>query len=229
MRWWLILLVATAAQAATLTIPMETLSATNQRLVRAVLTHCTLHQQPAPRKFTGRLEDFIFLLDTPGACAVLADQCELVSYRPVITPEGRLIATNQQGAVGWLELIDCRPTRRVYYIEGAQSGAFTARGQGVVVVNFRQIGPTELEYTGDLFVRLDNPVAAVLMHLFIAFVRRAVDKSFTEVMNLPVGLTQLALDQPALLRSVIQQVPVEDYKRLLPLDQQLAEQATAAQ
>ena len=221
--WWLILFFATAVQAAPLRIPLETLSVTNQRLVCAVLAHCTLHQQPPPRKFSGRLEDFTFLLDNPGACSVLADQCELISYRPVILPSGRLVATNQEGAVGWLELIDCRPDRRVYYIEGAQSGSFTARGQGVVVINFRQIGPTELEYSGELFVRLDNAIAAVLTRLFIAFVRRAVDQSFMEVMALPTGLTQIALRQPALLRSVIQQVPAADYLRLRPLEQQLAD------
>ena len=221
--WWLILFTVSAVQAAPLSIPLETLSATNQRLVHAVLTHCTLHQQPAVRKFAGRLEDFIFLLDNAGACAVLADQCELVSYRPVITPEGRLIATNQEGTVGWLELIDCRPNCRVYYVEGAQSGSFTARGQAVVVVNFRQIGPTEIEYSGELFVRLDNAFAAVLIRLFMAFVRRAVDQSFGEVMALPAGLTQLALDQPAFVRTVIQAVPVADYVRLRPWEQRLAE------
>ena len=224
-RWWLLFFAVSAVQAAPLTLPLETLSVTNQRLVRAVLAHCTLHQQPAARKFAGRLEDFTFLLDNAGACAVLADQCELVSYRPVITPEGRLIATNQQGAVGWLELIDCRPNRRVYYVEGAQSGSFTARGQAVVVIHYHQIGLTEIEYSGELFVRLDNAFAAVLMRLFMAFVRRAVNQSFGEVMALPAGLAQLALDQPAFVRAIIQAVPVADYIRLRPWEQRLGESA----
>ena len=226
MRWWWLIFISIAAvQAAPVSLPLDTLSVTNQRLVRAVLTHCTLHQQPATRKIAGRLADFVFLLDNAGACAALADQCELVSYRPVITPEGRLIATNQEGTVGWLELVDCRPDRRIYYVEGAQSGSFTARGQAVVVVNFRQTGPTEIEYSGELFVRLDNAFAAVLMRLFMAFVRRAVDQSFGEVMALPAGLTQLALDQPALIRALIQAVPVADYIRLQPWEQRLGESA----
>ena len=221
-HWWILFFTAASLQAAPLTVPLETMSATNQRLVRAVLAHCTLHRQPAPRQFAGRIEDFTFLLDNLGACAALAYQCGLANYRPVSLPSGRLVATNQQESVGWLELIDCRPNSRVYYLEGAQSGSFTARGQAVVVVSYRQTGPNQLEYTGELFVRLDNALAAILTRMFIAFVRRAVDRSFDDVICLPAGLTQLALEQPALLRAVIQQLPAEDYERLLPLDQRLA-------
>ena len=220
-HWWIFIFAAAVVQAAPLTIPLETMSVTNQQLVRAVLGHCTLHRQPPPRKLAGRVADFTFFLDNLGACAALANQCELVSYRPLVTPEGRLVATNQQGSVGWLELIDCGPDHRVYYIEGAQSGPFTARGRGVVVIHYRQTAPAELEYTGELFVRLDNALAAVLTHLFIAFVRHAVDQSFTEVMSLPDGFTQLALRQPALLHGVIQDLPPPDAEQLRPLDQRL--------
>ena len=224
-RWWILIFAVTSLQAAPLSIPLETMTATNQRLVRAVLAHCALHRHPSPCKFAGRIEDFTFLLDNLGGCVALVNQCGLASYRPLVTPEGRLIATNQDGTVGWLELIDCRPNRRVYYIEGAQSGPFTARGRGVVVVDFQQTGPSELEYTGELFVRLDNAFAAVLTRLFIAFVRHEVDLSFVEVMCLPAGLTQLATDQPALLRGVIQQLSAEDYGQVLPLDRRLLDLA----
>jgi len=224
-NWWILIFAATSLQAAPLNVPLETMSVKNQRLVRAVLTHCTLHRQPAPHRFTGRIEDFTFLLDNLGACAVLAHQCGLLSYKPAVMPDGRLVADNQQGAAGWLELIDCRPNRRVYYLEGAQSGNFTARGQAVVVVSYRQIGPTEMEYTGELFVRLDNALAAVLTHLFIAFVRHEVDQTFDDVMCVPTGLAQLALEHPSLLCDQIQQLPAEDYLRLLPFDQRLANPA----
>lgn len=222
MRWALILFWAVApVWAAPLRIPLELLTPANQALVRPVTLHYTLHRQYPPRRFTGQLADFEFMLDNLGACSILAEQAGMLDYRPALLPDGRLVADNHTDVAGWLLPVFCGPNRRIYYVEGAQRGVVTARGRGVVVVDFRQVTPTEIEYTGQLFVRTDNPVAAALAHVFYIFLRQAVDQNFVLVMRQPILFTRMATKHPAVLHQLIQQLAGEDYRLLAAFDQRL--------
>ena len=222
MRWALVLfLVITPAWAESVQIPLELMTPANQLLVRPVTTHYTLHRQYAPRRFTGQLADFEFLMDNLGACSILAEQAGMLDYRPILLPDGRLAADNHTDVAGWLLPVFCGANQRIYYVEGAQRGVVTARGRGVVVVDFRQVTPTEIEYSGQLFVRTDNPVAAALAHVFYIFLRQAVDQNFELVMRQPILFTRMAAKQPAVLHQLIQQLAAEDYRLLFAFDQRL--------
>ena len=218
----MLILAVTSAEAEPVRVPLAEMTTENATLARPVMEHCTLHRQYAPRRFSGRLEDFEFMFDNMEACSALGVATGVVDYRPTTMPDGRLVADNHHGAAGWLIQVLCVPGRRVYYVEGAQRGVVTARGRGVVVVDFRQVTPTEIEYSGQLFVRADNPVAAILAHVFYIFLRNAVDQNFADVMQQPIFFARLALKQPAVFRQLIQQLPAEDYRLLLPFDQRLA-------
>ena len=220
MRWVLVLfLVVTPAWAESVQIPLELLTPANQLLVQPVTTHYTLHRQYAPRRFTGQLADFEFLMDNLGACSILAEQAGMLDYRPILLPDGRLAADNHTDVAGWLLPVFCGANRRIYYVEGAQRGVVTARGRGVVVVDFWQVTPTEIEYSGQLFVRTDNPVAAMLAHVFYIFLRQAVDQNFELVMRQPILFTRMAAKQPAVLHQLIQLLTAEDYRLLVAFDQ----------
>ena len=222
MRWVLVLfLVVTPAWAESVQIPLELLTPANQLLVQPVTTHYTLHRQYAPRRFTGQLADFEFLMDNLGACSILAEQAGMLDYRPILLPDGRLAADNHTDVAGWLLPVFCGANRRIYYVEGAQRGVVTARGRGVVVVDFWQVTPTEIEYSGQLFVRTDNPVAAMLAHVFYIFLRQAVDQNFELVMRQPILFTRMAVKQPAVLHQLIQLLTAEDYRLLVSFDQHL--------
>jgi len=220
MRWVLVLFfIITPAWAESVQIPLELLTPANQVLVQPVTTHYTLHRQYAPRRFTGQLADFEFLMDNLGACSILAEQAGMLDYRPILLPDGRLMADNHTDVAGWLLPVFCGANRRIYYVEGAQRGVVTARGRGVVVVDFWQVTPTEIEYSGQLFVRTDNPVAAMLAHVFYIFLRQAVDQNFELVMRQPILFTRMAAKQPAVLHQLIQLLTAEDYRLLVPFDQ----------
>ena len=222
MRWVLALFfVITPAWAESVQIPLELLTPANQVLVQPVTTHYTLHRQYAPRRFTGQLADFEFLMDNLGACSILAEQAGMLDYRPILLPDGRLMADNHTDVAGWLLPVFCGANRRIYYVEGAQRGVVTARGRGVVVVDFWQVTPTEIEYSGQLFVRTDNPVAAMLAHVFYIFLRQAVDQNFELVMRQPILFTRMAAKQPAVLHQLIQLLTAEDYRLLVSFDQHL--------
>ena len=224
MRWtWILFLAITPVWAAPpVRIPLELMTPANQALVQPVTTHYTLHRQYPARRFTGQLADFEFMLDNLEVCSMLAEQAGMLDYRPILMPDGRLVADNHSDVAGWLLPVFCWENRRIYYVEGAQRGVVTARGRGVVVVDFQQVTPTEIEYSGQLFVRTDNPVAAVLAHVFYIFLRQAVDQNFELVMRQPILFTHLAAKHPAVLRQLIQQLTAEDYRRLAAFDQRLA-------
>ena len=131
MRWALILFwAATPVWASPLPVPLELLTPANQALVQPVTSHHTLHRQYPPRRFTGQLADFEFLLDNLEACSMLAQQAGMLEYRPITMPDGRLMADNHADVAGWLLPVFCGLNRRIYYVEGAQRGVVTARGRG---------------------------------------------------------------------------------------------------
>jgi len=223
LRWALILFLAVVpVWAVPIRVPLELLTPANQELVRPVTAHFTLHRQYPPRRFTGHLADFEFLMDHLEVCSMLAQQAGMLEYRPIMQPDGRLVADNHADVDGWLLPVFCGLNRRIYYVEGAQRGVVTARGRGVVVVDFQQVTPTEIEYSGQLFVRADNPVAAALAHVFYIFLRHAVDQNFELVMRQPILFTRMAAKQPAVLRQLIQLLAGEDYRFLVGFDYCLA-------
>ncbi len=224
MSWaWIVILAAAPVLAEPLLpIPLELMTPANQALVQPVTMHYTLRRQYPPRRFIGQLADFEFMLDNLAACSMLAEQAGMLEYRPVTMPDGRLVADNHSDVAGWLLPVFCGENRRIYYVEGAQRGVVTARGRGVVVVDFQQVTPMEIEYSGQLYVRTDNLVAAALAHVFYIFLRQAVDQNFSLVMRQPILFTHLAAKHSAVLRQLIQQLTTEDYQRLAAFDQHLA-------
>ncbi|MEI6083339.1 MAG: hypothetical protein WCS70_03460 [Verrucomicrobiota bacterium] len=192
------------------------MSATNQAMVRPVLERPTFHRDYATRRFLGRQEHFEYLLDHMDACSALSEHAGLINYRAVAQPDGRLYAENTEKAAGFLALVGCAPNERVYYMEGTQRGLFTAKGCGVIVVKYSQVTPDEMEFSGRLYVRIENSVVATLARVFFIFAKGAVDRNFNLVMRQPIDLTQLASGFPKELNEVIQQLPAADYPLVEP-------------
>lgn len=188
------------------------LSETNQALVRPVVQHPTLQREYPPRRFLGRKEHLEFLLDHMDACSALSERAGLIDYRAIAQPDGRLYAENKEQAAGFLALVGCAEGRRVFYMEGTQKGLFTAKGCGVIVLDYEQVTPTELELRGRLYVRIENGVVATLAKMFSIFVHGAVDRNYRFVIAQPIDLTQLATAFPKELAAFIRSLPAEDYR-----------------
>jgi len=197
-------------------VAVEGMTATNQSLVLPVIENPTLRREYAPRRFLGRLDHFEYLLDHMDACSALSEHAGLINYRAVAQPDGRLYAENTEKAAGFLALVGCNANERVYYMEGTQKGMFTAKGCGVIVVRYSQVTPSEIEYTGHLFVRIENSVVATLAKMFFVFVKGAVDRNFDLVMRQPIDLTQLASGFPKEMGELIERLPAGDYRLVEP-------------
>lgn len=206
-------------------LPIECMSVSNQELVAAVAEHCTLHRVVPPQRFRGQVDNFHFMLSHMELSGVLAERAGMISYRPKMSPDGRLAADNNQEAAGFLLEAYCGENRLIYYVEGTDKGSLAATGRGVVVVNFKQVTPTEVEYSGEVFVRIENGLAATLARMFFVFLKKTVDQHFAHIMRQPINLTQLITDNPKSLQTIIEESKVEDYQILSPLEPLLREPA----
>ena len=208
----LALLAATATN-----VPLTAMTRENHALVQPVAEHHNLRRQYAARWFRGRPEHFEFLMDHMVACSVLAQALGLIAYRAAEETPGRLFADDGAGAQGYLQQVYRAPGKRIYFVEGTQRGRLSAWGRGVVVVRYAPCAPDAIEYSGSMYVKNDNRVAAALAEMCFMFVGGTVDRHFDHVMWQPITLSGLALDDPARLRHCIERMSAEDRQLLAPL------------
>lgn len=206
-------------------IPFDALSVSNRMLVRSVTDHYTLRREYQPRRFRARTNDFAYLMDNMDVCSVLAQKVGLIRYRATKDGQGRLFADDRDGAAGYMVRAFGGDGKRVYYVEGTQRGLFEVHGRGAVVLDYTRHEPDVVEYTGALFVKVDNVVVAALTQLFSMFLRRTVDEQFEHVLRQPIVLSTRALSKPQQLLDQISEMPESDRKLLTTFAEQLREAA----
>jgi hypothetical protein len=202
-------------------IPLPAMTESNRALVQPVVEQYTLRRDYPAKSFHGRREQFEFLMDHFVACAALSETLGLIRYRVVDDGPDRVVGDDGAGGRGHIQQVYCAEGRRMYFVDGSQQGLFQARGSGVVLVQFTQTTPDTIEYTGQMLVRIDNPIVATLAQVFFAFVKGAVDWHFNHIISQPVNLSDLSLSNPAMVRRCIQQMPAEDYRQLAPFAESL--------
>ncbi len=202
-------------------IPFDSLTETNRALVKAVTDHYTLRREYPAQRIKARAAHLLFLMDHMEACSILAHKTKLITYRARTDDTGRIWADNHEGSKGFILPVHASDGKRVYYVAGSQRGLFEARGRGVAVVDYQVVDADTIEYTGQLFVKVDNAVLAALAQVFQMFVTGQVDKNFEHVMRHPIQLSRWALEDPPKLRDAIRGLPAEDQRQLTPFQAML--------
>lgn len=202
-------------------IPFGSLSETNRALVRAVTDHYTLRCEYGARTLAARTDQFEFLMSNMAATSALAQKGGLILYRVEPDTDGRMHADDREGADGWMLRMFTCSTQCVYYVEGQQRGIFQVRGRGVAVVDFKAAADGKIEYTGALFVKVDNRALAALAQVFSIFVRSTVDRQFDNVLRLPIALGEAASANPEKLLCQIEEMHEADRKLLAPLTEMI--------
>ncbi len=198
-------------------VPLAAMTESNRALVRPVLERYTLRRQYPPRLFRGRTDHFQFLMDHIAACSLLAQSLGLIVYRAVEEEPGRTFADDRIGAQGYIQQVYRSDGQRIFYVEGMQRGVFDVGGRGVAVVRYKQCAPDAIEYTGSMFVKIDNRIVAAFAEVFYVFVKGTVDRHFDGLMWQPIRLSGMALDEPATLQRRMAEMPAKDYAPLVPL------------
>jgi hypothetical protein len=191
-------------------VNLAELAPAQRALAAGVLADVTLQREYPPRRFAGEARHFAWLLDDMVACSTLAHHLGYIQYRVTVDDRGRAWADNREGARGTLTAIHAAAGKRVFYVEGVREGLFEARGRGVTVVDFQQVRPVEMEYRAAAFVRVDNPILAVLARMFRIFLTSTVDDNFGQVLANPIRISELAQRDPAQLRALIVALPPAD-------------------
>ncbi|MDW8343815.1 MAG: hypothetical protein RMM51_04910 [Verrucomicrobiae bacterium] len=190
-------------------IPFDQLSGSERALVKSVTDHATLRRVYPPRRFTGRLEHFDFLMRNMVATSLLAEQLGLIRYHATWDDQGRVWADNRLGARGFMQKLHAEQGRYLYYVAGTQRGLFEAHGRGVTLVEAHEPSPQLVEYRATIWVKVDNAVLDVLTRVFQLFLQGAVDRNFAHVMRHPVTVAQLATTETDRVRSAIERLSPE--------------------
>ena len=209
-------------------IPFAAMTESNRALVRGVTDHYTLRREYGAREFHARVEQFTWLMDHIEACSVLAQSLGYIRYRAARDDKGRVFADNREGASGFLMQVAATDSKRAYFVEGSQRGLLTVRGRGVAVVDFAQTNADTIEYTGALFVKVDNIVLAALAQLFSVFVHRTVDHHFEHLLKHPIAVSTMAMTNTPALLERIEAVPSEERALVKPFAELLRRQTNAA-
>jgi hypothetical protein len=186
------------------------MSERDRALARSVTDHYTLRREYPTTTFNARRQHFEWLMDQMDAWSILAHAARLITYKATRDKQGRIFADNQEGSSGFLQQLAATDGERAYYVEGAQRGVFHAKGRGVVLVKFNQKPPDMIEYSGVLFIKVDNAVLAALAQLFQVFLRDTVDRNFYHVMRHPIALSSMALREPDKVRKLITSMTAKD-------------------
>lgn len=218
--------VADTNVAATL-IPFDAMTASNRLLVCGVTDHYTLRREYSVQRFAARKEQLEFLMDHLDACSTLAQSFALITYRATQGNQGRVYADDHEGAAGYILQALKAGNKRVYYVEGYEHGIFNVNGRGVAVVDFAEPKPNTIDYTGTMFVKVDNVVLAALTQLFSIFLRGIVDHHYKHVMEHPIVLSKMAFENPQRMLTHIEAMPKEDHALLLPFAEMLRSQPVA--
>jgi hypothetical protein len=197
-------------------IPFDAMTETNRLLVRGVTDHYTLRREYAVTEFTARLGPLEFLVDHMDACSVLAQSVGLIRYRATRDGDDRIVADDHEGAAGYILETLRHGGKRVYYLAGSERGLFDVSGRAVAVVEFSQPKPDTIDYTGAMFIKVDNIVMAALTQLFSLFLRSTVDDHYQHVLGNPIVLSQIAYKDPRSLLTRIEAMPPADRQLLAP-------------
>jgi len=208
-------------------IPFNAMTPGNRLLVCGVTDHYTLRREYPVQRFAARKDQLEFLMDHLDACSTLAQSFALITYRATQGAQGRIYADDHEGATGYILQALKVGNKRVYYVEGNEHGIFDVSGRGVAVIDFVQPKPGTIDYTGAMFVKVDNVVLAALTQLFSMFLRGTVDHHYKHVMEHPIVLSKMAYENPQAMLARIEAMPKEDRTLLQPFAEMLQSQSVA--
>ncbi|MBM3890029.1 MAG: hypothetical protein FJ388_13010 [Verrucomicrobia bacterium] len=204
-------------------IPLDRLDAAARARVGKVVPGYTFYRQVrvARDTFTARFDLFEYLINHLDQSSIVAQPLKIVQYRSQRTADGGYWADNRKGAVGYLWPLYAAPGERLYFAQGSDRAGKPVAGCAVVVVRYREQSPGVITCEMHAFVRVERWIQRLLARIFLPLVTGTVDRRFSEVLEVPVLVSEQATADPAKVIGVIDALPPEDramlqqFRRLL--------------
>ncbi|MCX7824132.1 MAG: hypothetical protein N2689_01060 [Verrucomicrobiae bacterium] len=211
-------------------IPMDQLDGPARVRVGQVVPGYTFHRQVRLGRdtFTARFELFEYLINHLDQTSIVAQPLKIVQYRSQRTADGGYWADNRKGAVGYLWPLYAAPGERVYFAQGSDREGKPVAGCAVVVVRYREKAPGVITCEMHAFVKVESWIQRLLARIFLPLVTGTVDRRFSEALEVPVLVSELATADPAKVIGVIDALPPEDRALLQEFRRMLLETPAGA-
>ena len=196
-------------------IPFNKLDAASQARVRQVVPGYTFYRKvnlPKPLIHT-RYDIFEYLINHLDQCSIVAQQLKVVEYRSEQRPDGSYYADNHKGAKGVIWPLYAAPGERLYYAYGEDNKGEPVAGFAVVMFRYRETKPGAVTCELHGFVKVDSWMQRLCALLFLPFVTTTVDKRFSELVDVPLEVSEMATaDSPRVLKAMDAMSPEDSAK-----------------
>jgi len=208
--------------------------------MRMVIEHSTLQKSVERFRFRSQPAIFEFLLDHPDFAAAVARELRLARYRITPRSDGTYDAVDMQGIHGSFRPLYTAHGERVYSGVGSYQPSFFPSFSGHAVVRLRyqhRFDPEGLPFVenrAEVYVRLDNRVAAFFARLLMPFLHGVVDHKVNQALTVAKRVSEQIAMNPMhvyyrLRQSlVLDRATLESFRQLLDGNRQEARQRETA-
>lgn len=203
---------AMAAEEPESLIPFDKLDAAAQTRVRQVVPGYTFYRKvnlPKPQ-IHSRYDVFEYLINHFDQCSVVAQQLKVVEYRSELRPDGSFYADNHKGAKGVIWPLYAAPGERLYFAHGEDNKGEPVAGFAVVMFRYRETKPETIVCELHGFVKVDSWMQRLCALFFLPFVTSTVDKRFSELVDVPLAVSEMATADPARVLKAMDELSADD-------------------
>ena len=203
---------ATAVEEPESLIPFDKLDAAALARVRQVVPSYTFYRKvhlPKP-VIHARYDIFEYLVNHLDQCSIVAQPLKVVEYRSEKRPDGSYYADNHKGAKGIIWPLYAAPGERLYYAHGEDNKGEPVAGVAVVLFRYRETRPGAITCELHGFVKVDSWMQRLCALLFLPFITTTVDKRFSELVDVPLEVSEMATADPVRVLKAMDTLPPED-------------------
>jgi hypothetical protein len=160
------------------------------------------------------LSSYLALIDEPEVIAAAARHLGLAEYTVRELGEDWYAADDNDGAQGTYLVLDRLGGRRVTVSWGERRGGIlgTIRGSALSIMQFEPRGDETLQYL-DVYVVIDNAVAAQLARSLVAIFGRLADRKLVEGFTVSAKIAAWAKDRPEEFCAWLARQPLDGVRR----------------
>ncbi len=200
-------------------IPFDKLDAAAKERVRQVVPGYTFYRKvnlPKPQ-IHSRYDIFEYLINNFDQCSIVAQQLKVVEYRSERRPDGAFYADNHKGAKGIIWPLYAAPGERLYFAHGEDKKGEPVAGFAVVLFRYRETKPDTIACELHGFVKVDSWMQRLCALFFLPFVTSTVDKRFSELVDVPLAVSEMATTDPAKVLQAMDALSAEDAAKVKDL------------
>lgn len=170
--------------------------------IASVWNHHTLRRVVDGRPARAPRKLYRLLVDHPDVTAAASRHLGLAKYRVLALGPDRFVADDGKGALGSYRVLVREEGRRVMLARGSHKGRILGRigGASLTILSFEsqlgEGGTPEVAQQIEMFVRIENAMAAFLARLLLPLFSGYADRKIAETFNVTSEVSEWAAREP---------------------------------